>query len=823
MYADCFVITAVDSIVYEWEPTVTRFVCVHGHFYQPPRENPWLDVIDTQPSAAPYHDWNARITAECYAPNTAARILDDHGRIQHIINNYARMSFNVGPTLMRWLAHHDPVTYAGIVAADKEGQTRFGGHGPAIAQVYGHLIMPLATPRDRRTQVAWGVTDFRHHYGRDPEGMWLAEAAVCTDTLEALAEYGIRFTVLAPHQAAGVRPLSGGDWVATSTTPIDTTMPYLVKLPSGRSIAVFFYNGVVSQTIAFQGLLNSGVALAEGLLSGLSPVSSRPQLSHVATDGETYGHHHQHGEMALAYALHHIERAGLARTTVYGEFLSLHPPTHEVSIVELSSWSCAHGVERWRSDCGCHTGGDLGWNQAWRAPLRAALDWVRIQIEAQWEKSAAVMFHQPWQARDAYVDVINDPSETTITHFMETHARTTQRYPALALLELQRQLMQSYTSCAWFFNDITGIETVQVLRYAARTLQLAHQTMGLSIEEGFHELLEQVMGNTGVTAATLYAEQAKSLSLTLADICAHDALTGIFIDSPPAHEIYLHQIMRLSRQTWSFGQTRVVVGTSDVSALLTGEKTCFVYGVVLTGEQVLAGGVSPEIHRYERLRTQVELAVQHDNRDQLLGVMHAELGRFDYSLRSIFRDEQRTIMTRMLQTVIDTVVAQFHKMYAEHATLMRFLQRMAVPLPPELQAVAALAVQADIRELLLVPVPDTNELRRLVETAQQAGVELDTATVGFLATQALHRMAAQLVATPDSIAAMTQLRDFIDEMRIFDLELWMAQNTYNVVWQRDYRAMCAVANSGDVVARTWVDEFRRLGIQLNMAIVDVDE
>ena len=803
--------------------SVPRFVCVHGHFYQPPRENPWLDAIDVQPSAAPYHDWNARITAECYAPNTAARILDEAGRIQHIINNYARMSFNVGPTLMRWLAQHEPATYAGIVAADKEGQQRFGGHGPAMAQVYGHLIMPLATPRDRRTQVAWGVADFRHHYGRDPEGMWLAEAAVCTDSLEALAEYGIRFTVLAPHQAAAFRPIGHGEWVDTATTPIDTTMPYLVTLPSGRSIAVFFYNGSVSQTIAFQGLLNSGEALAEELLAGVPADSSRPQLSHVATDGETYGHHHQHGEMALAYALHYIERTGLARTTVYGEFLALYPPTHEVRIVEQSSWSCAHGVERWRSDCGCHTGGVLGWNQAWRTPLRAALDWMRVQIELQWEKTAGAVFHQPWQARDAYIDVINDPSAPTITRFMETYARTNERHPALALLELQRQLMQCYTSCAWFFNDITGIETVQVLRYAARTIQLAHQTMGLDIEEGFNEQLEQVIGNTGVTAAALYTEQAKSLSLTLADICAHDALTGIFIDSSPAHEIYLHQITRLSRQTWSFGQTRVVVGTSEVAALLTGEKASFLYGVVLTGEQVLAGGVSPETHRYERLRTQVVRAVQNDNRDQLLAVMHAELGRFDYSLRSIFRDEQRTIMTRMLHTVIDTVVDQFHTMYAEHATLMRFLQRMAVPLPPELQAVAALAVQADIRVLLSEPVPNTAELRRLVDTAQQAGVELDTATVGYLATQALYRMAAQLLATPASVNAMTQLRDFIDEMRTFDVELWMAQNTYNVVWQRDYRAMCAAANSGDVTARTWVDEFRRLGIQLNMAIVDVDE
>jgi len=807
---------------YEREQTVTRFVCVHGHFYQPPRENPWLDAIDSQPSAAPYDDWNVRIAAECYAPNTAARILDEAGRIQHIVNNYAHMSFNVGPTLMRWLAHHEPVTYAGIVAADKAGQMRFAGHGPAMAQVYGHLIMPLATPRDRRTQVAWGVADFRHHYGRDPEGMWLAETAVCTDTLEALAEYGIRFTVLAPHQAAAVRSLSGGDWVTTATTPIDTTMPYLVKLPSGRRIALFFYNGSVSQAIAFQGLLNSGEALAAGLLADVPAEGVRPQLAHVATDGETYGHHHRHGEMALAYALQHIAQRGLARITVYGEFLALCPPTHEVRIVEESSWSCVHGIERWRSDCGCHTGGVAGWNQAWRGPLRTALDWMKHQIDAKWEQSAARFFHHPWQARDAYVEVINDPRDVTIARFMATHARTGEHFPALALLELQRQLMQSYTSCAWFFHDVTGIETIQVLRYAARTVQLATQTLELDLEEGFHEQLERVVSNTGVTAATLYATQVKPLTLTLADICAHDALTGIFVDAASLHEIYLHRIARQARQSWSFARTRVVVGVSEVVAVLTGEQARFVYGVVLTGEQVLAGGVSPEMQRYDQLRTQVAKAVQAMNHDQLVAVMHAELGRFDYSLRSVFREEQRTIMKRMLHSVIDTVVQQFHTMYAAHTPLMKFLQHMAVPLPPELQVAAAMAIQADVQAELAVPKPDIATIQQLLDDADHTGVRLDTHKLAQWATQALHRLVLPMQVAAPSVDMMTYLCAFITLMHRVEVSLWLAQNTYNEVWQRDYGAVNALATSGDVQAQAWVAAFRQLGGILTMAIDNTD-
>jgi alpha-amylase/alpha-mannosidase (GH57 family) len=798
---------------------VIRFVCVHGHFYQPPRENPWLDAIDSQPSAAPYHDWNARITAECYAPNTAARILDEQGRIQHIINNYAWMSFNVGPTLMRWLAQAEPVAYAGILAADKEGQARFGGHGPAIGQAYGHIIMPLATPRDRRTQVAWGVADFHHHFGRNPEGMWLPEAAVCTDSLEALAEYGVRYTVLAPHQAARFRALGTDEWQDVAGTGIDTTVPYRVNLPSGRQIAIFFYNGSVSQSIAFQGLLNSGESLAQALLGNVSADTTTPRLAHVATDGETYGHHHRHGEMALAYALHHIHDTGLARITVYGEFLALCPPQHEVQIVEQSSWSCSHGVERWRSDCGCHTGGALGWNQAWRGPLRHALEWARTEVDAQWEKTAARVFANPWQARDAYIEIINDPSDATVKRFLTKNARNNQRWPALALLELQRQLMQSFTSCAWFFNDPSGIETIQVLRYAARMMQLAKQTLQLDLEEGFHEQLEQVVSNTGVTVAELYTQQVQPLTITLADICAHDALTALFIDTPPADVVYLHHVMRQKQQRWTLDQVQVVIGVSDVTALLTGEQSQFVYGVVLMGEQVLAGGVRPEPERYQRLQKSISDAIKNHDQDALLQAMHSELGRFDYSLRSIFRDEQRTILTSMLRGVVDSVAQQYHQMYAEHANLMRFLQRMTVPLPPELQMPAAMAVHADIRAALRQTPVDTAQLQSVLQVATQSGVVLDKALLAYEYTQTLHHLAAQLVETPCHADLLQTMIDVADIAQGIDVDMWMVQNNYNVVWQRDYALMCKSAAQGNSESTTWVAEFRRLGSQLNMAIV----
>ncbi|HEX6496813.1 MAG TPA: glycoside hydrolase, partial [Acidobacteriaceae bacterium] len=379
-----------------------RFVCVHGHFYQPPRENPWLETVETQDSASPYHDWNERITAECYAPNGAARIVDSKNRILRITNNYARMSFNVGPTLLSWMQDKAPLTYAMIRDADRLSQRQFGGHGSAMAQVYNHMIMPLASTRDRETQIVWGIADFEHRYGRKPEGMWLAETAVDLESLDLLARHGIRFTILAPHQCARVRPLSGADapstviakdlttsadasevavmkarWKETPEASVDTTQPYLVQTSPGHSIAVFFYNGPVSRAIAFDGLLNSGEAFADRLMGGFGEREGA-QLVHVATDGESYGHHHRHGEMALAYAFQLIEE-GDAKLTNYGQFLANFPPAYEAEIVENSSWSCFHGVERWRSDCGCN-GGRPGCNQKWRAPLREALDWLRDSV-----------------------------------------------------------------------------------------------------------------------------------------------------------------------------------------------------------------------------------------------------------------------------------------------------------------------------------------------------------------------------------------------------------------------------------------------------------
>ncbi len=456
-----------------------RFVCVHGHFYQPPRENPWTGSVGRERSAAPFHDWNERVTAESYRPCTAARLLGPHGRIESLLNVFSRISFNVGPTLMSWLAGHAPDVYERILAADRDGLRRFGGQGGAIAQAYNHVILPLAVDRDRRTQVRWGVRDFEHRFRRRPDGMWLPETAVNVASLEALADAGIRFTILAPHQAARVRPPWGERLADPGTEGPDTTVPYVCRLPSGRSIILFFYDAPLARAVAFERLLDDGVALGNRIAAACPAGGAGERLVHFATDGESYGHHHRHGEMALARALDDLERRHEARPLPYGAFLARQPAMGEAEIREDTAWSCAHGVERWRSACGCAAVPGDPARQAWRAPLRRGLDGLRDALGRLFDEEAGALLRDPWEARDAWIECVLDPSPERVSDTIADRARTPlgaeDARRARLLLESQRHAMLMFTSCGWFFDDVGGIEARQVLRYAARAVDLARQ------------------------------------------------------------------------------------------------------------------------------------------------------------------------------------------------------------------------------------------------------------------------------------------------------------------------------------------------------------
>src|SRR3954469_17142637 len=615
-----------------------KFVCIHGHFYQPPRENPWLEAVELQDSASPYHDWNERISAECYAPNATARMLDGEGRIATIVNNYSRISFNFGPTLLAWMKEKMPEVHDAIVAADKQSQERFSGHGSAIAQVYNHMILPLGNRADKYTQVIWGIRDFEHRFGRKPEGMWLAETAADSETLDVLAELGIKFTVLSPFQASRTRKIGDRGWRDVNGGRIDPTRPYVMKLSSGRSINLFFYDAPVSQAVAFEGLLNQGERLANRLMSAFSDRRNRDQLVHIATDGESYGHHHRYGEMALAYALDVIESKNLAKLTNYGEYLEKHPPTHEVQIHEKSAWSCSHGVGRWMANCGCNTGRP-GWNQNWRAPLRNALDWLREQIMPIFEARAREFLRDPWEARNDYIFVILDRSPKNIEKFMVRHAtrelNDQERVTVLQLMELQRHAMLMYTSCGWFFDELSGIETVQVIQYAARAIQVGRDVLGKDFEPGFLELLEHAQSNIpeNGNGRTVYEKFVKPAMIDWQKIVAHYAISSIFNPYTEKAKIFLYSFEQQDRHFIEAGKAKFAAGTVKVSFDTTHESETLSYAVLYLGEHNLNGAVRrfENQHDYDAMVGELKAAFEAADFPQAIRLMDRHFGTSSYS------------------------------------------------------------------------------------------------------------------------------------------------------------------------------------------------
>lgn len=456
---------------------MAKYLCLHGHFYQPPREDPWTGQVPEQPSAAPFHDWNERVWREAYEPNAKARRVDSQGRILDVVNNYQGMSFNFGPTLLAWLESGHPDSYRSLIEDDRLSRRRFGEYGAAMAQAYGHMIMPLAGERDKITQVKWGVADFLYRFGRRPEGMWLPETAADKASLDVLADHGIRFTILSSFQASRIRPLDGGQWRDVSGGGIDTTRAYRMKLFEGRHIDLLFYHADLSRGVAFEGLLKSGEKFVESIQAAYHGGNDEPQLVLIAADGETYGHHHKFGEMALAYVIDHFSKDKRVELTIPAKFLDLHPPRHEVEIIEPSAWSCPHGVGRWERDCGCHSGAEPGWNQRWRRPLRDSLDRLRDQLAEVFEHYGQKYFLDPWAARDDYVDLLPVSTYRDRRALFLKHGRpnmeTAEEEHALELLEMQHRSMQMFTSCGWFFDDIAGIEATQVLAYAFRAIEIA--------------------------------------------------------------------------------------------------------------------------------------------------------------------------------------------------------------------------------------------------------------------------------------------------------------------------------------------------------------
>lgn len=807
-------------------PPSQRFVCIHGHFYQPPRENPWLETVETQDSAAPYHDWNERICSECYAPNGAARIQNAKNQITRIVNNYARMSFNFGPTLLSWLKENAPRTHRMILDGERRSRRTFKGHSSAMAQVYNHIIMPLANRRDRITQIRWGIADYEYHFGAPPEGMWLAETAADTETLELLAKHGIKFTLLAPHQCKRIRKITGDGaakepWVDTPNATVDTTRPYLVRFESGVSIAVFFYDGPTSRAIAFEGLLNSGEGFAARLKSGLKD-GGQPQLEHVATDGESYGHHHKHGEMALAYALRLLERDRTVKLTNYGNFLAQAPPELECEIVDGTSWSCAHGVERWRSNCGCSSG-KPGWNQEWRKPLREALDALRDALEPWTEETGAELFKDVWAARDAYIDVILHREEETKDKFLAAHQNHAlsedERVRALELMEMQRHAQLMYTSCGWFFDDISGIETVQVIAYAGRVLQLAREVFGTKAEglqETFLAQLAQAKSNVAAAGdgAQIYKNKIVPMALGLEQVAAHYAISSVFSSFAEETELFCYRIRRISYDIYTSGRGRLALGRTHIESSITGKQQSFSFAVLHFGDQNITAAVKPysseEAAAFEAFAASAADQVQKANFPDVIRMIDRFYGHVDYSLTSLFTDEQRRIVKLILNSTLTDIETSLTSIYEDHASLLHYLSQAGLPKPPALTLAAGFAINAGLRRALEVDPIDVAVMRSLLHLAKADQVALETSELSYQADLRMKRAMVELQLSAGSLDILDRalaLARALHEMPI-ELNLWQAQNIwYEILRSSDY----ALTRLSEEDLPRWKKDFAELG------------
>jgi alpha-amylase/alpha-mannosidase (GH57 family) len=674
------------------------YVTVHGHFYQPPRENPYLNAVERQPSATPFHDWNERVHHESYRPNAFARILDNNGHVVGIVNNFEYLSFNIGPTLMSWMELHDMETYQRILEADRKSCERLNGHGNAIAQVYNHIILPLANERDKITQIRWGKADFQKRFGRDPEGMWLAETAVDYATLEALESEGIRFIVLAPSQAQRCRPLHSHDqnWIEVGGGQIDPVRPYRCRLAHDRHIDIFFYDGPISRDMGFNDVLLSSGHFAGRI--GMAVRSDRPhQLISVATDGETFGHHKKGGEKALAYALvSEFPNRGWTVTN-YAHYLSLQEPEWEVELKPVTAWSCSHGVDRWQADCGCGGGG--GWHQQWRRPLRDSLDWLRDQLIKVYEDGASKLFRDPWKARNEYIEVILDRAPHNVNHFLaqhQTHRLTmAEKVEALRLLEMQRHTLLMYTSCGWFFEEISRPEGTQILRYAARAIELTDE-MAATLEKGFIKRLAVAPSNVQdfQNGSEVYRQLVAPSQVTMEQVAAHYALTSLFTPYSRDQQVYCYAVHQQDYQLQRLGNLTLAVGHIQLTSEITRDSQTLTFAVLHLGGWDFHCCIQPFKGRrvYGQMRDSLFEAMQQASAAQTILAMNRAFGDQSYSLQSLFAEERHRIMHLLSQETLTRLDQLYTQVYRDNYGVLMAFHRDELEVPQELQVAAEIAI-----------------------------------------------------------------------------------------------------------------------------------
>ncbi|MEW6264335.1 MAG: DUF3536 domain-containing protein [Thermodesulfobacteriota bacterium] len=791
------------------------YLCIHGHFYQPPRENPWLGIIETQTSARPFHDWNERIARECYAPNGWARVLGSGQRIARLVNNYEYLSFNFGPTLLAWLEQAYPTAYRRLIEADRISLERNHGHGNALAQVYNHVIMPLANRRDKLTQIRWGLRDFEQRFGRRAEGMWLAETAVDTETLTLMALEGLKFTILSPTQAQAIRPLrsSAGSKVKAEPPPagpkqseawqdvsggrIDPRRPYRVILDEAKNLYIdlFFYDGPVSRAVAYERLLASGAGFLARILQAAGAETDWPRLINLATDGESYGHHFQFGDMALAWLFDNLEKSGPLKIINYGAFLELHPPRFEVKILENTSWSCAHGVERWRSDCGCNVGQKPGWNQAWRKPLRQSLDWLRDELIIIYQIKAGEFFPDPWAVRDEYVSVRLTPNPETRKEFLNRHAGRvlSQDETTMALRLLGSQVMSlfMFTSCGWFFDDIAGLEPLQNLKYAARAIDLVQPWSKTDLRAGLLSFLSQAKSNDPAwkDGVEIYQKLVEQSRVEPSGAAAHFAFRHL-IDTPDLEDCPVAETVKPVRQRRFIGPgVSVLVGEVQVEMERTAQVFERAFMAVHQGGLALSclvgePGPSFDLEAFFKL---VAPAVAEAWPNRAAEPFASSLvGARRYGLGDLIPDSRRTLalaLSRETYAQFQSWVREFFEVHQDMLLLLEETRDRGPDMPAFIYNLVIGERLAGLIEQGLAEVGlDWAEIKALADRAKAWNVPLNEPGLIRVAQAFMQSSLDRLSSTPNQ-NDLVQLVDFLRLAGSLNigLDLWEAQNQFYVL------------------------------------------
>ncbi len=777
-------------------PDKKNFLTVHGHFYQPPRENPWLESIELQDSALPYHDWNDRISHECYTPNSVSRIVNCKNQVIDIVNNYELISFNFGPTLMSWLEINAPKTYERILIADKNSAEKYSGHGNALAQVYNHMIMPLSNEKDKYTQMIWGIKDFQYRFGRFPEGVWLAETAVDYDTLKVLADCEVKYTVLSPFQAQKTRFFSADEnsWQDVSWGNVDPGRAYRCYLKDGtdRYIDLFFYDGSISKSVAFDSLLRNGDTFVSRLKEGMSYARNYDQLVNIATDGESYGHHTMLGNMALSYALKkRIELSGLQLTN-YSEYLEKYPPEMEVEIKPVSAWSCDHGVGRWMDDCGCSTGAAPGWNQKWRKPLRKALDWLRDELIVIYEKNAAMYLKDPWKARNRYIEIILDRDKTIIEAFCAHEAikklNHSEIVGVLKLLEMQRYAMLMYTSCGWFFSDISGIETIQILKYAARAMQIAEEFQEIDLETKFLQLLSEAHSNIKKLGSgkDLYIKLVKPSIISVKQVVSHWAISSLFEEYAEETDIYCYNIKTIDYKKAKKGDTKIIIGRIEVNSKVTLEQHDMIFALLHFGGEdfhcVIRGFAGKS--EYNKIK---ESLIEKYNSLPLTEVIRGldeYFGKEYFTLKNLFIEERRKIINILIEDKLRQFASTYENLYDEARGPIMQLNELGLQIPEEFKIAAEYALSSSFNNLIQTSedIENPDLLQSAIDMSKEAsriGVKIDTEPTRKIYSEYITKK-VEILAENKNIGEYESLLEVLNMIDKLDLKLDLseAQNIY---------------------------------------------